>query len=359
MRPTGRVRHAGSMTGDQETALTIRPLDPGSAAEVAAVVDLLTAVDAADAPWRRSTTALGVRQEHLLGWDGDPEPFYPAYLDGTLVAVGGFGMPLRDNLDTAWVFAVVHPGHRRQGIGTQVLRAMEQLAHDAGRPLLSSYGLDLPACRPFAASVGYEPRMQTVVRRVTFADLATGAVDAAYEQALGYAADYELIRVAGPLPEDLMAGYLAAVAAINDAPREGLDYGDEVFDAARVRAYEHSRAARGETLYRVIARHRRTGEFAGHTVVTVDPQRPQWGDQHDTTVVEAHRGHRLGLLVKADMMRWLTEVEPECHELTTSNAESNTHMIAVNEALGYRVLARGLAFQRTLPRSDDRGYRPC
>jgi hypothetical protein len=34
------------------------------------------------------------------------------------------------------------------------------------------------------------------------------------------------------------------------------------------------------------------------------------------------------------MMRWLAEVEPECTELTTGNATSNTHMLAVNTRLG-------------------------
>ena len=93
--------------------------------------------------------------------------------------------------------------------------------------------------------------------------------------------------------------------------------------------------------------HPETGEFAGHTVVTVDPERPTFGDQHDTTVVDAHRGHRLGVLLKTDMVRWLGEVEPACGILTTSNAESNTHMIAVNDLLGYRPISHGIACQRT------------
>ena len=48
-------------------------------------------------------------------------------------------------------------------------------------------------------------------------------------------------------------------------------------------------------------------------------------------------------------MRWLAEVAPECTELTTGNATSNTHMLAVNTRLGYRPVGRGVAFQRTVP----------
>ena len=48
------------------------------------------------------------------------------------------------------------------------------------------------------------------------------------------------------------------------------------------------------------------------------------------------------------MMRWLREVEPDLRTITTNNAASNAHMIAVNERLGYRVLGRSMEFQRDL-----------
>ena len=78
------------------------------------------------------------------------------------------------------------------------------------------------------------------------------------------------------------------------------------------------------------------------------PRARRHGHQHDTSVVRAHRGHRLGLLLKADMMRWLAEVEPQLQTIDTLNAESNDHMIGVNERLGYRVMGRGLQFLRRI-----------
>ena len=65
-------------------------------------------------------------------------------------------------------------------------------------------------------------------------------------------------------------------------------------------------------------------------------------------MVASHRGHLLGLLLKTDMNLWLREVQPQIAEISTWNAESNDHMIAVNEQLGYRVLGRGLEFMRTI-----------
>ena len=63
-------------------------------------------------------------------------------------------------------------------------------------------------------------------------------------------------------------------------------------------------------------------------------------------MLREHRGHRLGLLLKAEMMRWLAEAEPQIATIDTDNAESNRHMIAVNERLGYRVVGRILQLQR-------------
>jgi hypothetical protein len=82
--------------------------------------------------------------------------------------------------------------------------------------------------------------------------------------------------------------------------------------------------------------------------VAVEEQRPTIGHQHDTSVVREHRGHRLGLLLKAGMLLWLADAEPQLETVDTWNAESNDHMISVNEALGYRILGRGLQFQRRL-----------
>jgi hypothetical protein len=137
-------------------------------------------------------------------------------------------------------------------------------------------------------------------------------------------------------------------AAINDAPTDGLDVEDEVFTPDRIRAYESAWTARGYRLHRLLARHRDTGELAGHTIVAVDPERPHLGAQHDTSVVAAHRGHRLGLLLKTSMNLWLREVQPQLESIDTWNAESNDHMIGVNEAIGYRVMGRQLELQKSL-----------
>jgi hypothetical protein len=169
-----------------------------------------------------------------------------------------------------------------------------------------------------------------------------------YDDAAAVAADYELVRIAGRTPDELMDAVVELSAAINDAPTDDLDIEDDVMSAERVEAYETSVLAHGERLYRLVARHRETGELGGHTVVAVEEARPALASQHDTAVARAHRGHRLGMLLKAGMLLWLAEAEPQVESVDTWNAESNDHMIAVNEALAYRVMGRALQFQKTL-----------
>jgi RimJ/RimL family protein N-acetyltransferase len=89
--------------------------------------------------------------------------------------------------------------------------------------------------------------------------------------------------------------------------------------------------------YRVIARHRTTGEVGGHTMMIIHPLQSHIGMQADTAVARHHRGHRLGLLLKIDMMRWLAHAEPQLTIIETWNNVDNELMIKVNEALGYRL----------------------
>jgi hypothetical protein len=137
-------------------------------------------------------------------------------------------------------------------------------------------------------------------------------------------------------------------AAINDAPTDDLDIEDEVFTPERIRRFESAQLGRGRRIYRLVARERATGALAGHTVVGVEAERPWHSWQFDTSVLGAHRGHRLGLLLKADMLRWLADAEPQLRTLDTWNAASNAHMIRVNEALGYRVVAKETEWQKHL-----------
>ena len=328
--------------------MELREFGPDDTSSVEAFVELGNACRAVDAPWMHPDTPYRRRMDLIHGWDGEPGRHFLAY-DGA-TPVGGVVVYYSnyDNLDLAWLDLFVQPRLRRRGLGTAALDAAYEVCRSMDRDLLGLDGWESDQTRGFAKAAGFDQKSQSINRRQHLAEVPADGVAQLMAAADEMAGDYELLRFAGRTPDELMDDLARLTDAINDAPLDDLEIEDEVFSPDRIRAYETAQIESGYRFRRVVARHRRTGELAGHTVVTVDTQRPEIGDQHDTAVAREHRGHRLGVLLKADMVRWLAEDEPQLATIDTWNAESNDHMIGVNELLCYRIMGRALEFQRRI-----------
>ncbi|MCK0112925.1 GNAT family N-acetyltransferase [Ornithinimicrobium sp. F0845] len=318
-------------------------------AAVEEVVHLGEAVDKVDSPWGHPETVASVTGWLVHGWDGDPPELFALRSGGRLVAAGEVGYSSYDNPDLAWLSVRVHPDHRRQGHGTRLFAALSDRAAELGRTSFGMGGWESAATRGFAERVGYRFVLSEINRRLDVDDVPDGFADLVARSRREEAGAYEFLTMTGPVPDELAEPMTVLWAAINDAPLDDLQMEPEVFPIERIRAYEHSQAGRGRRLHRVVARHRETGELAGHTIVAVEAERPHFGDQHDTSVVRAHRGHRLGIVLKGLLLEYLREVEPQVRSYDTWNAESNSYMIAVNDAMGFRVMGRALNFQNRGP----------
>lgn len=328
--------------------MEIHEFGPDDVAEVRAFLAVSNTVGGVDAPWMPPDTERSLVGAIRHGWDGEPAVRFLATEDDRAVGIADYSTSTWDNIHLAWLGIRVHPDHRRRGHGSAILAAMLDRARSEGRTSVGIDGWDRAATRGFAARHGFDLRSQEVVRRQVMADVDLGRVARLHEAALAGVGDYELVHRVGRTPEDELPGMAVMAAAINDAPTDDLDVEDEVFPPARIGDYESAQLGRGRELLRVLARHRGTGELAGQTVVVVERERPWLGKQHDTSVVAKHRGHRLGLALKTEMLLWLRETQPQLASFDTWNAASNNHMIEVNEQLGYRVLGCGLLFQRPL-----------
>lgn len=317
--------------------------------DVAALVALREACRPLDAPHRLGDTVSSVVAHLRHGWDADP-PVVALARDERGRPIGWISVSLSrwDNTHLGSVVVTVDPALRRRGIGRELFGIGLARVRDGGRRVVLGHGYDGPAVAGFATAMGMEQVFRMAHRRQDLRTADWAMLEREYAAAQARAKDYELVRVSGATPEELLPAVVTMTAAINDAPIDDLDMEDEVFTPERIRAYEHATLARGHRLYRLVARARDTGELAGHTVVAVDRERPWWGDQHDTSVVRAHRGHRLGVLLKIAMLYWLADEEPQLHTVDTTNATSNSHMIQVNELIGYRVVATSSEWQRRL-----------
>jgi RimJ/RimL family protein N-acetyltransferase len=319
---------------------------PEDAGHLRAFVALRRAIDAVDCPWEPQWTEYRQAAYMRHSWEGEPGRWFVAYDGDEAVGTASIDTSDYDNLEMAWLSVRIVPTRRRCGLGTRVLRDLEAIALEMDRPLMLLDGWDGEATLGFARTADYE-RKSAEVRRV---QVVADAPDPRpiRDEALAHAADYELLRLEGYAPEALLPALVDLTAAINDAPIDDLEWEDEVWSLERVHAYERAQIESGYRFRRIVARHRLTGELAGHSVVVVDSEQPTYAVQHDTSVVRAHRGHRLGLLLKAEMLLWLAEAEPQVERISTDNAESNRSMIAINERLGYQPVGRIVEFQRRL-----------
>ena len=278
--------------------------------------------------------------------------FWVAREGRAVVGYASVDLPVWDNRHLALVFCSVHPTHRGRGVGSKFLQAQSCAATAAGRDMLLTYAFRGTPTEEFLLAQGFQRAQGTAQRRLRPAELDYDRIAAYAEEAAAVARDYEVVALDGPAPEQWLPQLQTLFEAINDAPLDDIDMVPDSFPIERIRRYEKAMAARGQHVYRLMARHRETREWAGHTIVCVDTLRPGTAMQEDTSVLRAHRGHRLGMLLKARMLLWLREARPELTIIDTWNAESNTHMIAINDALGCVVNARGAVMQRRLETTE-------
>ncbi|MFC8799635.1 GNAT family N-acetyltransferase [Promicromonospora sp. NPDC057138] len=287
--------------------------------------------------------------------------------------VVGFGfasMTLEHNTHAADVHVAVHPDHRRRGIGTALADRLEQAAADAGRttffgwprsPREAAQGEDalvpatgvgrLPADVAgvrFALDRGYTLEQ---VARMSRLDLPVDAEKLAEFEAEARAKagdDYRTHTWEG-VPEEWHAAYGRLMTRMStDVPQGELDFGEETWDAERVRVYFEERAASGQRLLTTLVEHVPSGEMAGGTSFLLQDGKPAYAFQEETIALKAHRGRRLGMLVKAVNLRELAARYPQTERVHTFNAEENAHMLGINVALGFRPSGAEAALQKRL-----------
>ncbi|MFE9740328.1 GNAT family N-acetyltransferase [Streptomyces sp. NPDC006477] len=321
----------------------VRPLQNVSAADAAAWHQVVAASMAHDLPGVPAPDAGQIHAmltrpalgSHRLTW-------LATGADGAPVGVAGlrvFSSAGQDHL--AELELHVDPAHRRLGTGSLLLSAAVAACRTENRrSLITTAPADGPG-EAFGERRGFR-RALTLDHLVLRLDERAGADLERIAEAEH--PGYRLAGWTGTVPDDLAAAFAAAKNAMNDMPVGDLDYGSVAWDADRVRAMAAVVADRGDTLLTVAAVHD-DGTMAGYTEILVPQGVPPRVQQYDTAVVPAHRGHGLGLWVKAAMVRRLRAEYPSVVEIETDNADDNAHMLAVNHRMGFRSYRRTREFQ--------------
>ncbi|MCX5192904.1 GNAT family N-acetyltransferase [Streptomyces sp. NBC_00249] len=240
----------------------------------------------------------------------------------------------------------VDPAHRRLGAGSLLLSAVVSACHTENRrSLIAAAAADSPG-EAFSERRGFRRAMTLdhLLLRLDGTDHAADLLEIAGAEHPGY----RLTSWTGTVPDGLATAFAAAKNAMNDMPVGDLDYGSVAWDPDRVRAMAAVVADRGDTLLTVAVVHD-DGTMAGYTEILVPQGLPPRVQQYDTAVVPEHRGHGLGLWVKAAMVRRLRAEYPGVVEIETDNADDNAHMLAVNHRLGFRSYRRTHEVQLDVP----------
>lgn len=337
--------------------MSITPLDPADSVAIGQWYELMVAVTRQDVPdfptlSRREHTARfehpmpAVTEEALLAWDG-----------GRVVGAASYLLPQTENLSMVYLQLTVHPQYRRRGIGNRLLEEVYAAARRQHRSLIEIETVRaLPggvardeAGYRYLTNRDHQPGATSIRPRCQVADH-SGGDEATLAEARNHADGYSLVQWRDAVPEEILEDVAALQSRLTlDAPTGDLAAEQVLYDTDRVRRQEATELGRGHRSYSTAARHDATGQIVARTKLSFEANDNTHARQRVTIVEPAHRGRRLGLIVKSANHAYIQTQEPTLRAIDAWNAEENTHMRAVNAVLGFQPVDAWSVFQLPVP----------
>jgi GNAT superfamily N-acetyltransferase len=283
------------------------------------------------------------------------------------IGLGVLNILADDDGRTAFVTINILERFWGRGLGSAALARIEQVAADAGvRKLLlwtqhTDHGephLDSPTGfgsvpqdhhARFLIRHGFVLEQVDRVSVLEFDDGSMSALAALRDEAQRLASDYRVVQWMLPTPPEHIARYAWMKEHMStDAPDAGMGMPAESWDAERIARHDARHLDRGNTVLVTAAEHVATGELCAYNELAIGSRPDETTHQEDTLVLSAHRGHRLGMLVKtAGLLTW-TQQHPLSPRVITFNAEENRPMLNINEAMGFTPIAYEGAWRKDL-----------
>jgi GNAT superfamily N-acetyltransferase len=333
------------MTTFSLSGLSLARLDPSAEQNVRQWYELCCAV-VADLPADPPPCWICELGSFRNSWPGEVRTAWLARVAGSVVGGCAIELPTLDNLHNAHGEVLVAPQHRRRGIGQALLDHLRAEARRQGRIRLVAQAdqpLDPAAPDPagrFAAAAGAVPALVNTRRRLDLDSVDPAVLSQLGAQARDRAGDYSLVQWVGGTPTQWLDGIAYLTQRMStDAPLGDLRWDEEPYDAARMQARDASCLACGLHMVTTAAVDFR-GRLVGHTQIVGDATTQWFAWQWDTIVVPEHRGHRLGTLIKVANLELARAQRPALRIIDTANADSNPHMIAINDAMEFRPYRR-------------------
>lgn len=273
--------------------------------------------------------------------------------DGEIVGGLELEVPLLDNTSLISGIVAVRADARRRGHGRALGWLLDERAAEHGRSVVVSQvevpigATEATPGQRFATALGFSAA-NFEVHRVLELPLADAVLDELAAKAGERHQEYTLRSWRDHCPDDLVDAFAALQTTfVMEAPTGDLEVEAEHWDAARIRLYEEQNTAQGRSSWTTVAI-APDGTLAGHTELVRGEHDPGKVSQWGTLVSPAHRGHRLGLGLKARNHRELQKVHGGPMVVHTWNGEENTAMNAVNAQLGFQPVERHEEWQKFL-----------
>lgn len=248
----------------------------------------------------------------------------------------------KDEKDEVRIFILVDPEYRRQGLG----RYLFQYASNHSRQNQKTRAFiwtTQDEGKAFNQSLGGKIVYRNYTSRLHIADINWQQMDTWIETGVKHSSDTRMNRFE-EAPEDILEDYCQLYTEVcNQAPAEDLE-GEEVTTPESRRRKEKSLKDRGYHWITFITTDG-DGIISGLTEIHYDPQNPDIVRQDLTGVRESHRGRRIGKWLKATMAHYIRENFPKAKFIQTGNAQSNEHMLRINNEMGFRTYSEGHSYR--------------
>lgn len=260
---------------------------------------------------------------------------------GTVLGLATAVFPEDENARMSIVHVRVDPRRRREGIGTEMFRAVFSAVRESGRELIGSQGLKAGADgEKWASAQGMSRVSELILQRLHLEE------SAQWRQRLLPDGFHSRIWV-GALPEDMIAPCAAVlvhgnVGTIAQASRRELEWSED-----RLRQFEIEMRESGNELWTAAAVRDDDSTVVAVTMIAVPVRESEACYQQDTVVLPQSRRRGLATSTKAVLIGELASRRPDIKQILTHMDSRNEAMLRTNELLGFRADDRVARFEAT------------
>ena len=230
---------------------------------------------------------------------------------------------------------IVEKKHRRQGIGTQLLRLLFQKSKEINREVLQTV-TNLKEGREFCLRYGAKIASYRSINRLYMKDINWKEMNKWCLEGKRTAKGVT-IETFQDVPEEYIEEFVELYTKTeNLAP----DYETGDYKGLKVttesRRYSEEFHKKKDFIWTTKVTKEEDGTLSGFTEIYFNKHLPYAVDQDMTGVLPQYRGKKLGKWLKADMLFYIRENYPNIIFIETGNANNNTPMLSINKRMGFK-----------------------